>query len=514
LRRGTTPKSVGSKLALVLVIYTFVGCAVSFGSMGKTVFVLSLYLHSMTLVFLGMFVAASAGEVLFNKDEGDILMHRPVTPQVLLWAKVSVIIQVSLWLAGAFNLGGFFVGMRAANPGWLYLPVHAFSTVCQALFCAGGVVVIYQLCLRWFGRERLDSLMTFAQVFVAIAAVVMGQIPQFIGRMDVKWDFAGAWWVTLLPSAWFAGIDDALAGDRTGMSMVRAAIGLTATGAVLVLAFGKLARDYQAGLQTLGETTSKVVKGKAGRRWIDKLVKTPPLSWWLRDSVERASFLLTAAYLMRDRDVKLRVYPGLAPMLVMPFIFLLQESHSPPLASGGFSMKGYGVAFAGAYLGLIPYLGLKMLRYSQQWQAADLFRFAPVPGPVALCHGARRAVLCFLTFPLMLVFAALCYLLERGSSSLALLIPGLLALPIYALAGCLGGKAVPLSLPTEEGKAAGRGLGMIVVMMISAAVGLTAVAAWSMGWFKWLLIGETIAVIGVYTLIRTTMGGAKWDSME
>jgi hypothetical protein len=114
----------------------------------------------------------------------------------------------------------------------------------------------------------------------------------------------------------------------------------------------------------------------------------------------------------------------------------------------------------------------------------------------------------------MLVFAALCYLLERGSSSLALLIPGLLALPIYALAGCLGGKAVPLSLPTEEGKAAGRGLGMIAVMMISAAVGLTAVAAWSMGWFKWLLIGETIAVIGVYTLIRTTMGGAKWDSME
>ncbi len=69
LQKDSAPKSIGSKLALVLAMYAFCGMfAVSF--INQPVFALSLYLHAMTLVFLGMFVAASAGEVLFNKEEG------------------------------------------------------------------------------------------------------------------------------------------------------------------------------------------------------------------------------------------------------------------------------------------------------------------------------------------------------------------------------------------------------------------------------------------------------------
>jgi ABC-2 type transport system permease protein len=516
LRRETVPKSVGSKLTLMLVIYVFVGAAIGLQFIGKPVFALSLYMHSMTLVFLGMFVAASAGEVLFNKDEADILMHRPVTPQAMLWAKIGVLVQVSLWLAGAFNLAGFFVGAAAAHPGWLYPVVHAFSTACQALFCTGCVVMIYQLCLRWFGRERLDGLMTTAQVFVGVAAVMLGQIPQFIGRSGLKLEVADVWWIGALPSAWFAGMDDALAGTGSRSSWVLAGIGLAATAAVLGLAFGKLARDYETGLQTLNET-SAAPRGHGGRRrWIDILVKTPPLSWWLRDSVSRASFLLTAAYLVRDRDVKLRMYPGIAPMLVMPFIFLLQDTHpryhNAAAVAGAFD--GFGVAFSGAYVGLIPYLALKLIRYSQQWQAGDLFRVAPMSGPSRLCDGARRAILCFLTFPLLIVFVVLVYFLGRGSSHLPLLIPGIIALPIYAMIPCVQGKAVPLSLPTESAKAAGRGLSMMGVMLISGALAAATTVAWSRGWFKGFLIIETVVAIGVYVGLRVWSAGARWTSME
>src|SRR5258706_4762606 len=114
----------------------------------------------MTLVFLGMFVASSAGEVLFNKEESDILLHRPVTPKALLWAKIGVLVQISLWLAGAFNFAGFFVGAAISERGWLFPVAHALSTTLEALLCTGSVVLTYQLCLRWFGRERLEGLMT------------------------------------------------------------------------------------------------------------------------------------------------------------------------------------------------------------------------------------------------------------------------------------------------------------------------------------------------------------------
>jgi len=114
LQKSGAPKSVANKLLLALVTYAVVGC-VAFSFLGQPTFVLSVYLHAMTFVFLGMFVAASSGEVLFNKEEADILMHRPITARQLLWAKIAVLVRVSLWLAGAFNLAGLFVGV--AVPG-------------------------------------------------------------------------------------------------------------------------------------------------------------------------------------------------------------------------------------------------------------------------------------------------------------------------------------------------------------------------------------------------------------
>src|SRR5438477_1356307 len=157
LRKESAPKSVGSKLALTLALYAAVGL-VAMVFLLQPVFALSLYLHAMTLVVLGMFIAASSGEVLFNKEEADILMHRPVPPRALLWAKIGVIVQVSLWLAAAFNLAGLLVGVWAKDGGWLFPVAHVISTTMEALFCTGWVVLVYQLCLRWFGRERLDSL--------------------------------------------------------------------------------------------------------------------------------------------------------------------------------------------------------------------------------------------------------------------------------------------------------------------------------------------------------------------
>lgn len=77
LQKSGVPKSVASKLTWALVIYALVGC-IALSLVRQPTFVLSIYLHAMTFVFLGMFIAASSGEVLFNKEEADILMHRPI----------------------------------------------------------------------------------------------------------------------------------------------------------------------------------------------------------------------------------------------------------------------------------------------------------------------------------------------------------------------------------------------------------------------------------------------------
>jgi len=241
---------------------------------------------------------------------------------------------------------------------------------------------------------------------------------------------------------------------------------------------------------------------------VDLIVRTPPLRWWLRDSVSRAAFMLSVAYLLRDRDVKLRIYPSVAPMLVFPIFFLIQGRGDAHQGSG------FGVAFAGGYLGLIPLLGLNLLQYSQQWQAADLFRAAPMPGPAPLCHGARRAILCVLTLPMLLLFGLIVWVMVSDHSQLLLVLPGLIALPIYALIPCVGGKAVPLSLPTEEAKSTGRGLTMIGVMVIAMALSGLSTWAWSGGWFWWFVLVETVLAAGIYVGLYASLAAVRWQSLE
>jgi len=515
LQKSGVPQSVAKKLAWTLVWYAVIGSFALF-MLRQSVFGLSLYLHGMTLVFLGMFVATSAGEVLFNQQEADILLHRPVDPRALLWAKIAVLVQVSLWLAGAFNLVGFFVGMQAVGGGWAYPLVHALSTVLEALFCTGAVVLGYQLCLRWFGREKLDGLMTTAQVIMAVAIVAGAQIvPRLIGQFgDLSQLAADSWWMALLPPAWFAGLDDALAGEGNASSWELAGVGLAVTAVILWLAFGKLANNYLAGLQSLGESGPAKPAAPGRQRWLGRIIGLPPLCWWLRNPVSRASFQLTLAYLLRDRDMKLRVYPGLAPMLVMPFIMLWQ-GHGQHHHQTGAGFGSFGIAFAGAYLGLIPMLAMSMIQYSQHWQAADLFRSAPLAGPGALYHGARRAVLLLLVLPLVIVVGLLAWLLSGGlGASLLLLLPGILVIPLYALIPGLGGQAIPLSQPTESAKAAGRGLRMFGVMLISMVLAGIATFTWYKGWFGPFLLLEMVITAALYFLFRLRVDTTPWPALE
>src|SRR6185503_18276661 len=79
LQRQTVPRSIGRKLAFTLVFYLLFGC-LALNFLKQRVFVLAVYLHAMTFIFLGLFISSSAGEILFNKDEADILLHRPIHP--------------------------------------------------------------------------------------------------------------------------------------------------------------------------------------------------------------------------------------------------------------------------------------------------------------------------------------------------------------------------------------------------------------------------------------------------
>jgi hypothetical protein len=343
---------------------------------------------------------------------------------------------------------------------------------------------------------------------VSIAAVLGGQlVPQVMIRMEgLELVMVNHWWTILLPPAWFAGIDDAIAGSGAPAAWRLAAVGLAATAAVVWLALARLAGDYQAGLQAIAESpVRRTVRPR--RRVMDWLVTMPPLSWWLRDSVARAAFLLSAAYLWRDRDVKLRVYPGIAPILIIPVVFMLPDR-------GASSADVGGVAFGAAYLALVPMMTLGMLEFSQQWQAADIFRLAPIVGPAALCHGARRAVLALIAIPAILLYAGVVLLIGTPPADLIMLVPALLSLPVSGMIPCLGGHAVPLSRAIETHRGAGRGLYIVVGIVAAMALSGLAALARESGWLVPVLIVEAIGLAVAYAMMRASVQRVRWPSLE
>ncbi|MCC6153976.1 MAG: hypothetical protein IT367_09475 [Candidatus Hydrogenedentes bacterium] len=504
------PTNIVQKFALIIGLYFLFGfIAIAF--INQSIFALSVYLHATTFAFIGMFLASSAGEVLFNKEEADILLHRPIDPRVLLWAKVRVLVESALWISLAFNFAGFFVGLAASNASWLFFPAHAISLTLESAFCAGCVVMVYQLCLRWFGRERLDGLITLAQVMVAVGAVLAGQLlPQLVLRMRLMMNPGDyTWWIAALPPAWFAGLDDLIAGDRTLQSAVLAAGALIMTASVLWVAFGILARDYDTTMQTLSEATAPKRRAQSGRRWFNAIANIPPLRWILRDPVSRASFVLTTAYLLRDRDVKLRVYPAVAPMLIVP-VAMFMNAHR----DRDFGFDAAITAFVGAFLGVLPASSLSILRYSQQWQAADVFHAAPMKGPAPISQGARWAVQIVLALPITIAFASILLFMHKDLSQLLLMLPGIIAMPVLAIAMTYDNGCVPLSMPSEEAKNMSRGLVMMLITFSSFPIAGVSAWAWYTGWFHWFLAGELVLAIGVYLLFRANVNRMAWRSLE
>jgi ABC-2 type transport system permease protein len=290
-------------------------------------FVFASALHGFTFMFASLTLASSAGTMLFMKEEAEILLHRPVTPQQMLRAKCAVLAGFALMLALALNLAGFVAGLGCKGATWRFIPAHLFSTALLMLFSAASIVLVYNACLKWFGRERLDNLLASAPV--APHHRHDPQRPDHAAHAEAGQLSASRKRQRLAARAAADVVRCARRPDRRhhleshlalAASRARRRSSLPSqAGSPLE----KLGNAYGQGLMNLNESEGTAKDSSKPRgRWLAAIVKLPPLRWWLRDPVERQSFMLTSAYLVRDREIKLRLYPGVAPMLIMPLIML------------------------------------------------------------------------------------------------------------------------------------------------------------------------------------------------
>lgn len=495
--RGRVARSMGRadkprSLLFVVGMYMFVGLMTGIVVLSTRldVFTYTILVHSMTFFVVGMAVTSESGDILFNTNESDVLVHRPIHPRTLLLAKSINLIAFTLILAGALNLFPMFFGLAASGARVWFPIVHLFSMILLCVFCAAAVVCTYGLVIKFLDREKFDNFAAWSQVVMSVLFIGGYQIvPRLMNRFEDLSPTPYARYLFPLPPAWFAGIDSWLAGDLTLSGALLGAVGLLITTALSYLAIGKLAPSYGEGLTRLSESRSRTSKpGKVRRR--PTSIRNPILRWWLRDPVEQWAFLLAGAYMRRDRDIKLRLYPSLTVFLIFPLMNLLDRNRH------GFS--AFLPLVTVWVLGILPHQALQTLQMSQDYLAADIFAIAPLPSAASVFHGVRKATIYYLLIPALCIAAILiAYLAPGGSQGLALALPGILAIPVLTLMPAVTRDYLPLSRPVTRGDQSSQNISLLFLTMLAlAGVLIVSYLAWEFG-----LIWHLIAIEGVIAIV-------------
>src|SRR5438477_4622371 len=290
--RGGKPRS----LIFVLVMYMVVGLmtGIIVFSSQLDVFTYTVLVHSMTFFVVGMAVTSESGDILFNANESDVLVHRPIHPRTLLLAKSINLIAFTLMLAAALNLFPTFFGLTARGALPWFPIVHLVSMILLCVFCASAFVCTYGLVIKFLDREKFDNFAAWSQVGMSILFIAGYQImPRLLQRFEGLSFTPYARYLFPLPPAWFAGMDSWTAGEQQlSATLPLGIVGLLATTALAYIAIGRLAPSYGEGLTKLSETRSRAPKATRVRS--RETIRNPILQWWLRDPIERRTFRLTA----------------------------------------------------------------------------------------------------------------------------------------------------------------------------------------------------------------------------
>jgi hypothetical protein len=138
------------------------------------------------------------------------------------------------------------------------------------------------------------------------------------------------------------------------------------------------------------------------------------------------------------------------------------------------------------------------------------FRASPSAAPLKQENGVAAGTVTG-TLPRFPTVA--CIIIAHQRTQLLLLLPGLIAVPVYSLIPAVTG-AIPFSRPTEEAKSASRGLAMIAVMFVAMILAGVSTWLWTTSWFWQFLVIESAISLTLYLVLHRSLSAVPWPAIE
>jgi hypothetical protein len=297
-----------------------------------------------------------------------------------------------------------------------------------------------------------------------------------------------------LPPTWFAALPMVLLGVDTGVRALTLAV--AAVVVTVALAWGAnrfLAEGYARQVAALSEATAPDRPvATTRRRRVGPSRFEALLARVIPDPVEFGAFRLARSYLARDRDMRMRIYPSLALIVVFPVLAVVDPERT----------SSFGAIMTIFIVGTLPATTMMTFKMSPHHAAADLFLYAPLHGTASIFHGVRKAMLFLLVVPGLAVSGAILWFGTPDHHMLMLTLPALMAIPTLSLLDGLVGDYLPLSIPPTGGRQGAIHVGMMLFgFALLAVFALLAAFSDAQGWFWQMMAAEVVLLALVHPLM-------------
>ena len=305
-------------MILTCLIYLFLGFMIAPTQILSNVFGANSIGFAMLIFMLFSVYISEYSAVLLDTTEKSFYGALPIGRSEISTAKNIHIAYYIGAIAAAMMLPSIVVGFFFR--GILYGFVFTLVSIAIVVVCLHLAGVIYYLLLKVFSGEKLKDILSGFQVFMAIAVILSYQIvPKIINMADFSdKELVFSPFYFILPPTWFAAIIAILFGTiKVWYLYVLAGITVPAVILLEVLYKKKVMPEFEGELDKLTETAKENKTLSPFSKLMCKLLS--------KDEQENAFMKLVLIQVSRNRDMKLKLYPQLANVFILPIIMVLPQ---------------------------------------------------------------------------------------------------------------------------------------------------------------------------------------------
>lgn len=402
-------------------------------------YLMSVYFSFLMFMVLSIFISDFSSVILDIRDK-NIIYTRGVDDKTINAVKVTHILIYMIYLTIALTGVSLIISLRY---GILFFIIFLFEIILIDILMISITALLYILILKVFDGEKLKDLINFIQIALSIVIVCIYQvIPRVFSIVDISnITYKEKIWHVFMPPMWFGALISIVSGEKITYFKIGFSILAISIPVLSILTYIKLVPIFEYNLQKLNNNEEKSKKKeKRIIKIYNKLCK---------DNTEKAFFNFTLGIIESEREFKLKAYPNIALGMIMPFIFMLIgfvnvdfKDYFNNLRNGNSYLTIYVFIF------VIPNI-LILLRYSENYLAAWIYKIAPIENISSMFKGIFKAIIYkLILFPYMIISVIFIFIFGC-KIILNLIIVFFTIILILSIMFCISKKTFPFSQKSE-----------------------------------------------------------------